>query len=267
MNVARSIRRILIAIVFPTVFGVLIAFVLGARSAVSAPVELYDPGFSRPSGICAVSGTMEGVDVSRFQGTISWTQVAQTKSFAYAYARDGVSFTDTTFFTNYTQIKSAGMKAGGVLFFEPAQDPAQQADLFVAQLQQAGFSSGDLVPVIDVETTGGQVSTTIVARLQTAVDVLKSTLHVTPGIFTAPTWWDTNVGSTAFGTSPLWTADLSAACPPMPAGWISWAVWQYTDMGMVYGILGAVDLDRSYGAALPIYSGTEFSLYLPVIFR
>ena len=266
MTLIASLRRILLVCISPAVFYVLIAFALGIRPAVSAPFAPFNQGVQNPFAGCPVTGTLEGVDVSDYHSTISWTQVAQTKSFAYTRARDGVTFTDTTFLTNYVRIKDAGLKAGAYLFFEPAQDPVQQANLFVAQLRQAGFAFGDLTPALDVEVTGGQVSTTIVARLQTAVTVIKDSLHVTPVIYTAISLWNPNVGSTAFGSDPLWDAYYHPDCPSLPTGWNTWALWQYTDTGTVPGIGNFVDLDRSNGA-LPIYTGTEFLLYLPVVIK
>ncbi len=261
------LRRILLACASPAAFYLLVAFVLDTRPAINAPAAPFDQSVQNPSASCSVTGTLEGVDVSEYHSTISWTQVAQTKSFAYARARDGVTFTDTTFLTNYVHIKSASMKAGAYLFFEPAQDPIQQASLFVAQLRQAGFAFGDLAPVIDVEITGGQLSTTIAARLQTAVNVIEGSLHVTPVIYTAPSWWNANVSSTAWGGDPLWVAYFRPDCPSLPVGWSTWTLWQYTDTGMVTGIGSFVDLDRSNGAALPIYTGTEFLLYLPPVLK
>jgi len=119
------------------------------------------------------------------------------------------------------------MKAGAYLFFEPAQDPTQQANLFVAKLIQAGFAPGDLVPMIDVETTGGQVSTTVAARLQAAVNVIRDSLHVVPGIFTCLFYWNSDAGSTAFGVDPLWIASVNTSFPSVPTGWTDWTLWQY----------------------------------------
>ncbi len=267
MYLIRSIRRILFTGVLPAVSGMLIVFVLGAHRAMSVPSAPFDQNTQQILASCVVTGALEGVDVSEYAGTISWTQVAQTKAFAYSRARDGVTLTDTTFLTNYAHIKNAGMKAGAYLFFEPAQDPVQQANLFVAQLRQAGFVSGDLAPAIDVEVTGGQISTTITDRLQIAISIIENSFHITPAIYTGPAGWNAGIGSPAFGADPLWVANWGVTCPSLPVGWNAWAIWQYADTGIVPGIVGTVDLDRSNGSVLPIYTGTEYSLYLPLVIR
>ncbi len=194
-------------------------------------------GFSPAAG-CSLPGSVEGVDVSAFQGQVNWAKVAQTKAFAYARAGDGSAYVDPSFVTNYAGIKSAGLKAGAYFFFEPSQDPVLQANHFVNQLVQAGVTTGDLLPMFVVEVSDGQSGQVISATLQTALDIVGSALGVRPGIATDP------------------------------APWSDWALWLYSDSGAVTGITGAVDLDRSPGPALPIYTGTvTLRLMLPLVVR
>ena len=164
--------------------------VLGAVLAVlfaSASTALAGLGtMARPAvstGTCSVPGALEGVDVSSEQGTIDWSQVAQAgKAFGYARVGDGASL-DPSFQTNFTGMKSAGLKAGGYFFFEPAQDPTTQANTLTNALTQAGFASGDLSPMIDVELTGGQSAATVVASLQILVSDVQRALGAAPVIF------------------------------------------------------------------------------------
>jgi lysozyme len=212
------------------------------------------------STVCASGTPLQGIDVSYYQGSyfggsINWTQVAQSGlSFAYARAADGTGFIDPDFQTNYAGIKQVGMKAGAYLFFEPSQDPTAQANVLVTQLQEAGFASGDLQPVFDVEVTDGQSSTTIAANLQTAINVVKQTLGATPVIYTGWSFWNTYVNSTTFGASPLWIANWNVTCPTLPVGWSTWAIWQYNDNSTVPGItVNVVDADESNGPTLPVF--------------
>lgn len=222
------------------------------------------------SATCSVPGALEGVDVDSYQGTIDWTQVAQAaKTFGYARVSDGTS-TDATFQTNFAGMKGAGLKAGAYLFFEPAQDPTTQANLLVSALNQAHFAAGDLTPAIDVEITGGQTAGTIVANLQTAVNVVQSALGVAPVIYTGQAFWDTTLGGpTSFGQDPLWIVYLGTGCPTLPTSWSNWTLWQYSVSGQVNGIGGLVDLDESNGPTLPIYTPTnqgKYRVYLPAVF-
>jgi len=209
--------------------------------------------------VCPTDGTLKGVDVSKFQNTIDWTQVANAGiSFGYAKATEGTTFIDPTFQTNFAAMKAAGVKRGAYLFFHPGQDPTAQANLFLSTLMQAGFTSGDLIPAIDVEESDGQSPATIVSHLQTTVRTIQSAIGVSLVIFTAPGFWNSLGDPTAFAGNPLWIANIGASCPNIPAApWTTWTLWQYSFTGHVSGITNPVDLDQSNGTTLPIYTTAE----------
>src|SRR5207302_221452 len=147
--------------------------------------------------------------------SIAWPTVGTSGiSFAYIRAGEGSSQPDDDFQKNWTGAKAAGITAGAYLFFHPSQDPVAQAGLLVHQLQLVAFIHGDLVPVIDVETTDNQSPTVITANLQKVVDSVRSAIGATPGIYTSPVWWDQHVGSSAFSTSPLWVAQWCGCASP-----------------------------------------------------
>lgn len=208
--------------------------------------------------VCPSAGGLRGVDVSVYNRTIDWMQVKRAGiSFGYARVNDGVTIKDPTFQTNFAAMKTAGVKRGAYLFFEPGQDPTAQADALLLSLSQAGFTFGDLIPVIDVEVTGGQSPATIVSNLQTVVHTIQAALGVSPVIYTTAGFWNSRVGgSTAFAGDPLWVANWGVTCPHIPLGRTTWTLWQYSDLGSIPGIVGPVDLDQSNGPKLPIYTDT-----------
>src|SRR5262245_48071429 len=108
----------------------------------------------------------QGLDVSHFQGTVDWPQVAQAGyGFAFIKATDGITYTDPMFAQNWAGAKAAGLLRGAYHFFEADDDPQQQAENF---LKTVSLESGDLPPVLDVEasSTSSEVSTaTIVANI------------------------------------------------------------------------------------------------------
>ncbi|HUZ81318.1 MAG TPA: GH25 family lysozyme [Gaiellaceae bacterium] len=192
--------------------------------------------------------------MSSSQGTIDWSQVAASGiAFGYARVADGTTFVDPDFSTNLAGMKAAGLKAGGYLFFEPNQDPVAQANALVSGLEQAGFGPGDLVPMLDVEVSDGQSESTVAANLQTAGNRIHTELGVYPLVYTSASGWNTIVGSSAFGSWPLWIANWNVSCPSIPSSWSAWELWQYADNGSVPGISTAVDQDRDNGS-LPIWS-------------
>jgi lysozyme len=264
MGTVKNIQRLLIGACLSGLWLGWIGFGPSTGQAAGAPLLRIVQTGQNTTSSCSVPGALEGVDVYQSDGTIDWAQVAQTKVFAYAKASEGTAYTDPTFLTNYAGIKQAGMKAGAFLYFHPAQDPTQQANLLVSQLLKAGFSAGDLVPMIDVDITEGKTSQEIAASLQTAVDVVKSSLLVTPGIYSYAAFFATPTAWTAFAGNPLWIASYTAHCPTVPPPWTDWAIWQYSDTGTVPGIKASVDLDRSNGASLPVFTGSRRT-FLPLI--
>ena len=213
----------------------------------------------------ATSGSQQGVDVSSFQNSINWSQVAASGvSFAYLRAAYGANVPDVDFRANWNGAVGSGVTPGAYLFFCPDEDPSAQANLLVSQLQAVTFARGDILPAVDVEQTAGCDSSsqipasTIVANLHVFVDAVQSALGVLPAVYTAPLWWDSHIGSSDFTGDPLWVADWCGSCtsPSTPAsnwGGHGWEAWQYSDSGTVPGISGNVDLDQG-SPGPPLYS-------------
>jgi lysozyme len=231
---------------------VLLAALAVAPACVAAPAE--ESSVTQDS-VCAAGTTVEGIDVSTFQGVVDWHKVASAgKKFAIARISDG-TLLDTKFTTNWPAIKAAGMVRGAYQFFEPADDPAVIAKIVVDAVGVLG--PGDLPVTADVEVTGGQPAATIVAHLKAWSAAVEAGTGKAPLIYTGPGFWNGSVASTGFSTTPLWVANWGVTCPNLPTGWTGWRFWQYSDTGAVSGITGAVDLDRFNGdeAALTAFVG------------
>jgi lysozyme len=200
----------------------------------------------------------EGIDVSSFQGSsIAWHSVAAAGiSFAYIRAEDGIGTGDQDFGINWRGATGAGITPGAYLFFEPSQSPVAQANGFISQLRSVGFTRGDLMPAIDVETMGGEPQSVVIANLRTVVDTVSAAIGSLPAIYASPSWWNGNIGSSAFTLDPLWVANWFVSAPQVPAnnwGGTGWQVWQFSDNGSIPGIPGRVDLDQGGTRSLPYY--------------
>jgi len=220
-------------------WAVLVAFVVFVALAPSAT-----------AASCSASpGQLEGVDVSHYQGSIDFAQVrASGRTFVYARASDGLLYKDPSYDAYHSQATAAGLAFGAYQFFEPAQDAAQQAAAFLAD---AHLAAGDLVPVLDVEVTGGQADATIKQGVATWLAVVGSALGVKPLIYTGASFWNAHLGMSGFAAqgSQLFVA-LYAAQPVLPTEWSSWTLWQYSANGAVPGITGGVDVDHFAGGDL-----------------
>ena len=135
-RVARSIFCALVLVVVST------AVLFGARAAPAG--ASIAPHATCPSPV-------QGVDVSHYDGSITWPSVKTAGiSFGYAGVGDGATYSDPTFQANYAGMRAAGVTPGAYLFFRAAQDPTTQANNLITALTTAGFTSGDLVPAVDV---------------------------------------------------------------------------------------------------------------------
>jgi lysozyme len=190
---------------------------------------------------CAAGSTLKGIDVSYYQGTVDWTKVKSGgQSFAFVRVSDGVSYPDSKFAANWPAMKNAGLVRGVYQYFRPTQDVQAQVDLLFTKLNAAGgLQSGDLPPVLDLETDGGLASSTVVARAKDWLAKVEAKIGMKPIVYTAA-FMSTTIG-TSFGGYTLWVANYGATCPLMPSGWSNWSFWQNSDSGAVSGVGGNVD--------------------------
>jgi GH25 family lysozyme M1 (1,4-beta-N-acetylmuramidase) len=191
--------------------------------------------------VCATGTTVQGVDVSEFQGAIDWHAVhASGRVFGIARVADGVQHVDPTFGANYAAMKAEGMVRGSYQFFRASEDPIAQADLVLNAIGALG--PGDLPPMLDVEVTDGQSNATIDAKIESWISHIEAKTGKKPLVYTGPYFWQ-QIGSPANLGASLVVADWTQGCPLVAPTWGSWTFWQYADNGHVSGIGPLVDLD------------------------
>lgn len=181
----------------------------------------------------------QGIDVSHFQNTVDWEAVASTgKKFAVIKATEGIDLLDPTYATNWKGAKAAGLVRGAYHFFEPEDDPTTQAEFFMANVE---LMPGDLVPILDAETSKGIDAATLQANLKTWLETVETAYGVTPILYT-DTNFATEYLSTGFGKYPLWIAEYEETAPTNVGSWIAWTLWQYSQDGQLDGVEVGVDL-------------------------
>ncbi len=213
--------------------------------------ELWLPEDERAAAeaVCPGERTLDGIDVSYYQGTIDWDAVrADGIRFAFIRVSDGTTFMDPQFETNWKNAKAAGVFVGTYQFFRPNQDASAQADIVVDALKRVGYSRRDLPPVIDVETTGGMSSSTVISRVNEWLQRVRSRTGRTPALYTSPGFWSSIGNPTPSPFPYLWVAHWTNYCPTLPPNWSDFQWWQYTSSGSVRGISGNVDLDLFNGS-------------------
>ena len=91
-----------------------------------------------------------GIDVSHYQGSINWTQVAKDDHAAFVYikATEGGDNVDDMYQANFRGAKRARIPVGSYHFFRANVSPQAQLRNF---LSQVNIKQQDLLPLIDVE--------------------------------------------------------------------------------------------------------------------
>jgi GH25 family lysozyme M1 (1,4-beta-N-acetylmuramidase) len=210
------------------------------------------------------AGTPQGVDVASWQhpngAPINWGQVAGAGySFVFIKATEGTYYRNRYLPGDYGAAGSAGLFRAAYAFAAPnASDGASQAD-YLLNYAPYTYDGRSIPPTVDLEwdpydssmPCWGLSTSSMVSWIADFVNEVQLRVGRPPVIYTAASWWNQCTGgSSAFNADPLWIASWGSSSPTLPAGWSSWAFWQWTSRGSVPGISGTtVDLDYFQGGA------------------
>lgn len=221
--------------------------------AQSAPI---DQGTTTP----ADSAYLRGIDVSHYQGSVNWDQVAKAGVvFAFAKATGGNSFVDPHFANNWYGMREANLYRGAYHFFLADDDPIEQAKHYANTLGK--LRSNDLPPMLDVEQDDNTDIKTLQERALVWLQEVEKSTGRRPILYTDNGFADTILTDSRFSSYPLWIADYAEKVGAVPSPWEmqSWQFWQYEDTGTIAGIEGDVDLDRFKGTVVELLSFIEKS--------
>ena len=205
-----------------------------------------------------------GVDVSHWQGGISWSSVANDGiDFAFCKATEGVDWLDSRFEQNMNGASAAGVLIGPYHYARPDSyendplDAAKEAADFVYAIEPYYQAPGNFLrPVIDVEELpdsgdippGMSQKAFLSEWIRDFQDVVEAELG-----FTAIIYCNSNYAryylEPDIAQYDLWLANWNYTPPysEPPSSqlgiWDEWAFWQYSATGSVSGISGGVDLD------------------------
>jgi GH25 family lysozyme M1 (1,4-beta-N-acetylmuramidase) len=220
-------------------------------------------GFFRPTSY------LEGIDVSRWQGTIDFAKVKGAgKRFVIAKATEGIGFRDANYTANRGGALGTGLAFTAYHYARPDLNPtnaAGEADWFVDNL---GLVAGMLRPALDLEVASSLGTAGLQQWVSTWLARVYQRTGTRPMIYTSPAFWKKYLGDTTMfadqGYTVLWVAHWFVSAPTVPAanwGGRGWTFWQYDNCGTVPGIGGCVDLDRYNGADMtPVTFGADFAL-------
>ncbi|GAB2944461.1 hypothetical protein GCM10027048_06580 [Hymenobacter coalescens] len=187
--------------------------------------------------------SVHGIDVSSYQGTIDWPEVAQHRvRFAFIKATEGVTLRDRRFARNWREAKKAGICRGAYHFFQPNYDGAAQADLFV---RTADIGPGDLPPVLDVEAPEFHDVAVMRRGIATWLRLVERHYGVRPIVYSNYSFYRRYLAG-HFDNYPLWLAHYEVERPALARD--KWIIWQHSDEAYVPGIRGTVDFNVYQGS-------------------
>lgn len=181
---------------------------------------------------------IRGVDVSHYQGTIDWPELAgQDLDFAFIKATEGSGHVDECFADNWQEAGKTDLYIGAYHFFSFESEGSKQAQFYI---DTVGSLHGKLAPVVDVEFYGDKGSNPppkdeVVKQLRKMLETLEERYQMKPVIYTTYQAYHHYIGE-EFTDYPLWIRNVYYQ--PLVAG-NGWTFWQYIDTAVLEGYQGA----------------------------
>ena len=187
---------------------------------------------------------VHGIDLSRYQGDVFWETVGENTKTAYVYlkATEGGDRIDPKFERNIMLAHRYGLKVGSYHFFRPRTPLKAQLKNFTAQCLPG---EQDLIPMIDVESTGDLPTYAFCDSLLAFLDMVEITYHQKPLVYTFRNFYNRYlVGK--IDDYKLMIAMYTDE-EPVLVDERDITMWQYTSKGRIVGITGYVDKSRFLG--------------------
>lgn len=190
-------------------------------------------------------GHVHGIDMSHYQGEVFWETVGDNSRMAYVYlkATEGGDRIDSRYEENIELAHRYGLKVGSYHFFRPKTDLVKQMANFRTQCLPG---EQDLIPMLDVESTGGLDSEEFCDSLFRFLDMMEATYHQKPLIYTGRNFYNKHLVGKI--DDYLLMIAMYTDEEPVLADDRDICLWQYTAKGRINGVIGYVDKSRFMGS-------------------
>ena len=216
------------------------------RTAVVKPIDprLNDPDYDPFLSCEDTCGHIHGIDLSHYQGQVFWETVGENTKMAYVYlkATEGGDRIDERYERNIELAHRYGLKVGSYHFFRPKTPLLQQLENFKTQCLPG---EQDLIPMIDIETTGGLPDYEFCDSLFRFLGMVERTYRQQPLLYTFRNFYNKHLlGQVDY--YKLMIAMYTEEEPELADG-RDITMWQYTSKGRIVGVNGFVDKSRFLG--------------------
>jgi GH25 family lysozyme M1 (1,4-beta-N-acetylmuramidase) len=203
---------------------------------------------------------LAGIDVSKWNGTIDWTKVAQTQKFTFIrvggrYSSSGGLYSDSKYKENIENAYDAGLDVG-VYFFSQAitADEAKKEAEYILSLVESYKSKINLPIVFDFEYySGGRLAKAKLSDTQRTEIVNAFCKTVEDAGYTACLYANISMIVSDLNISSIddkyavWVARYNTRVSTTTLAYDKkYAYWQYSSTGSVSGISGNVDMNHGY---------------------
>ena len=188
---------------------------------------------------------VHGIDLSHYQGEVFWETVGENTKMAYVYlkATEGGDRIDSYFERNIDLAHRYGLKVGSYHFFRPKTDLERQMRNFMTQCLPG---EQDLIPMLDVETTGNLPVEEFRDSLMKFLWLMEATYRQKPLVYTFRNFYNKHLQGGLLDDYPLMIAMYTNEEPVLADG-RDITMWQYTGKGRIVGVNGYVDKSRFMG--------------------
>lgn len=187
---------------------------------------------------------IHGIDLSHYQKEVFWENVGANSKMAYVYlkATEGGTHIDETYEENIELAHRHGLKVGSYHFFRPKTELSKQLENFKSQCRPG---DQDLIPMIDIETTGGLRTDEFCDSLFKFLDLVEEAYRQKPLLYTYTNFYNKHLKG-KIDDYKLMIAQYSENEPKL-ADDRDYTMWQYTAKGRINGINSYVDKSRFMG--------------------
>lgn len=187
---------------------------------------------------------VHGIDLSHYQGEVFWETVGDNTKMAYVYlkATEGGDRIDDMYERNIQLAHRYGLKVGSYHFYRPKTEQQRQLENFMAQCRPG---EQDLIPMIDIETTGGFSTDEFCDSLFKFLDLIEKTYKQKPLLYTFTNFYNRHLCG-KIDDYQLMIAQYTSR-EPVLADERDFTMWQYTGKGRIVGVNGYIDKSRFMG--------------------
>ena len=206
--------------------------------------RLLDPDYDPYLQCEDTCNHVHGIDLSHYQGQVFWETVGENTKMAYVYlkATEGGDRIDDRYERNIQLAHRYGLKVGSYHFFRPKAPLEQQLQNFKTQCLPG---EQDLIPMIDIETTGGLSTPEFCDSLFRFLELVELAYRQKPLLYTYRNFYNKHLLGKVDDYKLM--IAMYTEEEPVLADERDITMWQYTSKGRIVGINGFVDKSRFMG--------------------